>query len=72
MNLDNAECCETPLEDHITCLIEYLRRPDARLTVEGKTWSACFGAGDVLNGMIADRLAASQLSSHHSRTGEIS
>jgi hypothetical protein len=51
------QACETPVEDHIAYLVEYLRRPDARLSVEGKLWSMCWGVGDPLNGIVADRLA---------------
>lgn len=51
--------CETPADDHIACLIEYLRRPDARLNVAGGTWSMCWGVGDPLNLILADRIANS-------------
>ena len=57
MNPD-ADCAETPAEDHIACLVEYLRKPGARLNVSGDTWSMCWGVGDPLNHVIADRLAA--------------
>lgn len=53
-----TDCCETLPEDHIVCLIEYLRKPGARLTVSGETWSMCLGVGDPLNLDIADRLAS--------------
>lgn len=66
MNPDDV-ACETNPEDHIRCFIEYLRRPDARISVEGEHWSMCFGRGDVLNAMIAIRLE-STLSSGNSVT----
>lgn len=52
-----AEACVTPDDDHLLYLIEYLRKPDARLSVEGELWSMCWGTGDPLNLVLADRLS---------------
>lgn len=57
MEQDGA--CEASIEDHIACLIEYLRKPGARLNVSGDTWSMCWGVGDPLNLILADRLSPS-------------
>lgn len=56
MNPEDSVACETPIEDHIVCLIEYLRRSDARMRVEGDLWSANFGPS--VQTEIADRLEA--------------
>jgi hypothetical protein len=57
MNPEANGCAEATIEDHIACLVEYLRRPGARLNVSGDTWSMCWGVGDPLNNVIADRLS---------------
>lgn len=57
--MEQDGCCEASTEDHIACLVEYLRRPDARLNVAGELWSMCWGVGDPLNLILADRLVPS-------------